>query len=252
MRNDSGDSTSNRSMTDWSMVLDAGQVESPTQAASLDELVRKYWTPLYAFVRASGQSPEDTHDIVQGFIADVLLSRNLLAHADPERGRFRNLLFRSISNYIRDRHRKATSTLRRPKDGGIRSLDETESFYQAVDRNLDPERAFITHWVATVIRNAIGVCRSDLEGRGRSAEWAILESRVVKPMLDGAEPAPYHELVARLELRDASQAANMLVLAKRSFAKAVFDEIGETILDREEVTGEIHELLRLLQRGGVT
>ena len=137
MRHDSGDSTSNRSMTDWSMVLDAGQVESPTQAASLDELVRKYWTPLYAFVRASGQSPEDTHDIVQGFIADVLLSRSLLAKADPERGRFRNLLFRSISNYMRDRHRKATSTMRKPRNGGVRSLDETESFFQAVDRDLN-------------------------------------------------------------------------------------------------------------------
>ncbi|MCH2162910.1 MAG: hypothetical protein MK085_13705, partial [Phycisphaerales bacterium] len=126
------------------------------------------------------------------------------------------------------------------------------AFFQAVDRDPEPERVFITHWVATVIRNAIGQCRKDLEARGRTAEWTILEARVIKPMLEGAEPQPYQDLLPRLELRDSSQAANMLVVAKRSFAKAVLDEIGQTMQDKQDVEGEIHDLLRLLQRGDLT
>ena len=45
-----------RSMTDWSMVLDAAQAGSPTHEASLAELVRRYWNPLYAFARAMGHN----------------------------------------------------------------------------------------------------------------------------------------------------------------------------------------------------
>jgi len=37
--------------THWSVVLAAGQTNSPHAAAALAELCRTYWYPLYAFVR---------------------------------------------------------------------------------------------------------------------------------------------------------------------------------------------------------
>lgn len=237
-----------RSMTDWSMVLDAAKSGSPTHEASLTELVRRYWNPLYAFARSSGQNAEDANDTVQGFMTDVLLSRNLLASADPNRGRFRSLLFRSISNYMRDRHRKSSSTMRKPKGKGVYSLDDTESMYQAADTSNDPERSFMTHWAATLIRNALSKCRAELEGRNRHTEWMILDDRIIKPMLVGSEPTSYSVLVERLRLRDASQAANMLVVAKRAFAKAIIEEISDTITDKDDVEVEIHALLRILQK----
>ena len=244
--------SSSRSTTNWAMVLDAGSSQSPTRAASLEGVVRRYWTPLYAFVRSNGQSQEDSNDVVQGFVTDVLLGRNLLASADPDRGRFRSLLFRSISNYMRDRHRKASSTKRRPKDGGIHSLDDSEAHFEAISRDMAPERAFVTHWVATVLRGALTRSRKDLESRDRHADWTILEERIIRPMIDGSTPTSYQDLVDRLGLRDASQAANMLVVAKRSFAKAILEEVGDTVDDKDDVESEIRELLRLLEKGATT
>lgn len=242
--------SSDRSMTDWSMVLDAGSSSSPTREASIDGVLRRYWTPLYAFVRSNGRSQEDANDLVQGFVTDVILGRNLLANADPDRGRFRSLLFRSISNYMRDEHRKASSTKRRPRDAGIHSLDDSESHFEAVSRDMAPERSFVTHWVAAVIRGALARTRNDLESRDRHEDWTILNERIVKPMVDGTNPTPYQDLVSRLQLRDTSQAANMLVVAKRSFARAITEEIGETLQDKEDVESEIRDLLRLLEKGG--
>ena len=231
------------------MVLDAGSSSSPTRETSIESVLKRYWTPLYAFVRSNGRSQEDANDLVQGFMTDVILGRNLLASANPDRGRFRSLLYRSIANYMRDEYRKSSSTKRKPKDGGVHSLDDSESHFEAVSRDMAPEKSFVTHWVAAVIRGALGRSRSDLESRGRHDDWTILNERVIKPMIDGTNPTPYQELVQRLGLRDTSQAANMLVVAKRSFAKAITEEIGETVEDKEDVESEIRDLLRLLEKG---
>ena len=45
--------------THWSVVLAAGQAESPQAAAALEQLCRSYWYPLYVYVRRRGHSPED-------------------------------------------------------------------------------------------------------------------------------------------------------------------------------------------------
>ena len=89
MKDRTEQSRADQSMTDWSMILDAGQVDSPSRSASLDRLVRRYWPPLFAYVRATGCSASEANDIVQGFVADVILERNLPGHADRGRGRFR-------------------------------------------------------------------------------------------------------------------------------------------------------------------
>ncbi len=48
--------------THWSVVLEAGQDESPHTAQALENLCRTYWYPLYAYVRSSGHRPEDAQD----------------------------------------------------------------------------------------------------------------------------------------------------------------------------------------------
>lgn len=54
----------------------------------LDFLIRRYWKPVYCFVRRSGFDDEHAKDLVQEFFM-VVLSKNLFAKADPTRGRFR-------------------------------------------------------------------------------------------------------------------------------------------------------------------
>ncbi len=226
------------------MVVDSGRIDSPTRRASLDRLVRRYWRPMLARARASGLSEADAHDAVQGFVADVLLERNLIASADPERGRFRGLLSQSLSNYLNDRHRRDIAAKRRPKTGRVLSIQQADV---ARDRDLDdPEAAFTRHWVATVIRNAVGTVRSNLQEAERDTEWRILDARLVRPMIDGASPVPYQVLVDELGLRDVPQAAAFLVNGKRALGRAILQEVGQTVRDPELIAEEIRELLELL------
>src|SRR5689334_10308737 len=55
--------------THWSVVLAAGESAGAAAASALEELCRNYWQPVYAFIRRSGATPEDSRDLTQGFFA---------------------------------------------------------------------------------------------------------------------------------------------------------------------------------------
>jgi len=85
--------------THWSTVLAAGNGASPGSKEALEKLCRAYWFPLYAFVRRKGYSPEDTEDLIQGFLL-YLLERHVIDKARPELGRFRSFLLGCLKNYL--------------------------------------------------------------------------------------------------------------------------------------------------------
>src|SRR5512142_1352886 len=72
-----------------SVVMAAGDRESPQSTEAMETLCRAYWLPLYAYVRRLGHSVEDAQDLTQEFFAQ-LLARKAVAKADPARGRFRS------------------------------------------------------------------------------------------------------------------------------------------------------------------
>src|SRR5436309_10780527 len=83
--------------THWSVVLAAGQSSSPAAQAALEQLCRRYWYPIYAYVRRRGYSPEDAQDLTQSFF-ERLLERDLLAELRPAGARFRSFLLHTMSD----------------------------------------------------------------------------------------------------------------------------------------------------------
>jgi RNA polymerase sigma-70 factor (ECF subfamily) len=49
--------------THWSVVLEAGDAQSPSAASALEKLCRTYWFPLYAFIQRKGYPEEDAKDL---------------------------------------------------------------------------------------------------------------------------------------------------------------------------------------------
>src|SRR5262249_56054278 len=85
--------------TRWSVVLAAGRSQSTQAHQALQQLCSAYWYPLYVFARRQGNSPEDAQDLTQDFFAR-LLEKNYLTKADPDRGKFRTFLLRSLKNFL--------------------------------------------------------------------------------------------------------------------------------------------------------
>jgi RNA polymerase sigma-70 factor (ECF subfamily) len=83
--------------THWSVVLAAGQEETPQSATALEQLCRTYWYPLYAYVRRQGYDVVDAQDLTQGFFAHIL-SRGFLKRATPAKGKFRSFVLAACRN----------------------------------------------------------------------------------------------------------------------------------------------------------
>ena len=85
--------------THWSVVLRAGDGDSPQAASALEQLCRTYWYPLYAYVRREGHTPPDAQDLTQEFFAR-LLARNSLAQVGPQKGKFRSFLLVALKHFL--------------------------------------------------------------------------------------------------------------------------------------------------------
>jgi hypothetical protein len=75
------------SHTNWALIFDAARGDDLPATTALEILARRYWPALYAFIRSSGKDVHEAADLTQGFVCDVMLSRNLFYHADPGSGR---------------------------------------------------------------------------------------------------------------------------------------------------------------------
>ena len=72
--------------THWSLVLVAGQSDSPEAHAALTRLCHDYWHLLYTHVRSRGHDAHDAQDGTLEFF-ERLLERNWMQQIHPAKGR---------------------------------------------------------------------------------------------------------------------------------------------------------------------
>ena len=222
---------------------DADLVRVP---ASDHEAAVACWGAIYAYIRQAGRPDERARDLTQGFIADVLLGRGLLAKLDERRGQFRTLLLSAVRNYLADAYRHDHAARRHPGEGRIVATPGDAIDDGLVDRSTPaPEAAFNRAWVAGIVRDAAADLQAECLSSGREAAWDIFDRRVLRPMLEGAEPPSYESLVARWNLRAPTQVSNTIVSMRRAFAAHLVRRLGARSADGAR--GEIRELLTLLE-----
>ena len=227
--------------TKWSLVLCAGHSTEGQRRDALDALLRRYLPALRAHLLIRRVAPADqVDDLVQGFIADKVVERDLVAQVRREKGKFRTFVSVALDRYVVSQLRRQRSTLRRPAGGPVVPLDDVDPS----DPGPSSHQAFNIAWAAEVIADALRRMRAECEASGRSDVWAVFSDRVVGPTLDGAEPTPYAELAARLGLASEAQAANLLVTGKRAFTRALRAVVADYVTDEglidEEVLALVH------------
>jgi len=142
--------------TSWELVRAAPNVEA------LDALIRKYWKPLYFFVRQRGFGNEEAKDIVQEFLA-IALEHHMIPRADPLRGRFRTFLLAALNNFLKDR-RRARGRLKRGGGHTPISLDlefGEPKYARTVNAGEPPEAIVDRAWA----KDLLGRCISELQGK---------------------------------------------------------------------------------------
>ena len=231
--------------THWSAVAACGDLTTGTAHASLTQLCRDYWPPLYSFVRRRGSSRADAQDLVQGFFVHLLQSK-AYAQTDRNKGKFRSFLLASLKHYLSDVWDRERA-LKRGGDHKFVLLDDemdaAEMFYasESVAATLDEEQQYETRWAATLVARALERLRKEFEN-GRKAELF----RGLQPFLSGGVGLPSQEATAaRLEMPVETLRSHLSRLRAR-YRELLREEVARTIAIADDVDEELRHLCGIL------
>lgn len=234
--------------THWSLVVRAGDEDSQGPRQALAELVVAYLPALQThLVYRKGLAAEQADDVLQEFVAQKVLEKNLIAHADRALGKFRTFLLTALDRFLYNwlRHQQLGRRV-----GGRQRVTMDEVDQECLGREETPSEAFDVSWASQIIQGALAQMRTECEASGRRELWSLFECRVVGPTLE-AKPSPsYQELVERFGFSSPTQASNLLVTAKRMYARALRSVIGQYARDEQEIDDELADLQAILARCG--
>jgi RNA polymerase sigma-70 factor (ECF subfamily) len=233
--------------TDWSLVAHAGLPGDQTGLESLDELLSRYRPALKAhLVLKKKIRPDVADDLIQGFISTKILEGSLVSRADPTKGRFRTILLTALDHYVVSVVRREAAKKRSPEQGFV-SLDDSTNQLAVVPPAPDP---FDVAWAREVIAEALERVKTECVASGKLAYWNVFDCRVVAPILEGAAPLPYEQVVQRFGFKSPTEASNALVTAKRIFVRALHAVVAEYAKDEGATDEEIQELRAILSGAG--
>jgi len=235
-------------VTQWSLVIKAGQLDPKAKREALGQLLPRYLPAMKAHLVHRKRLPsEKADDLLQEFVANKILEKDLIARADQQLGKFRTLMLTALDRFVKNQLRNEHAKKRAASDGAMLGLDEHADYLPGTARGAEE---FDLAWARGVINEALRKMRQQCESSGRMQLWGIFECRVVGPTLHAAAPIDYAQLVERFGFQSPSQASNALTTAKRMYARALRDAVSEYARDEEEIEAEIKELREILAQCG--
>jgi len=237
--------------TRWTLILSAANSENEEQKArdALAEVCRTYWRPIFSFVCRRGYSTEDAQDLTQDYFV-MILESNWLQHADPNRGRFRSLLLKSLQNFLNNAAEKNHA---RKRGGDVEFVSWDDWMAEApsqlsisaeAQESLPPERLFDLHWAATVVEQALRRLREECESKGRLRLFDALSVHLTAERAD----VSYANLSVTLGVADTvvkKQLHNM----RQRYRWLLRDQVAHTVENPTDVEDEIRHLCAALAAG---
>jgi RNA polymerase sigma factor (sigma-70 family) len=237
------DSNHRFATTQWTLVWKAAAADSKYARPALNQLVARYWLPLYSFARRQGLSTPDAEDATQEFLGNFV-ELKLLDHADPAKGRFRTFLLTAWKRFLIDQYRKEKAQRRHPT-GQIQSIDFSSGerhWLQLPSRDTDPDRTFMRSWASSLLDEARQRLRAEYASRDK---LGLYES-----LLPWLTDSPNETVYAKLAIENAASSSAMKVALHRMrsrFGSVLRAVVEETVDCPGDVDAELAEMLQALK-----
>jgi RNA polymerase sigma-70 factor (ECF subfamily) len=224
--------------THWSVVMAAGQRDSPESEAALATLCGRYWYPLYAYARRRLPDAEHAQDLTQEFFAR-LLEKNYLRQADRQRGKFRTFLLTAFQHFLAKEHERANAQKR---GGGRRVLsldfDRGERrYHREPSHHATPEAVYERGWALMLVEQGLARLREEFVTSGKERLFDSLKGTLTA----GQATPPYAELAGQLGM--SVEALKVAVhRLRRRYGELVRAEIAQTVTTAEEIEDELRDL----------
>jgi RNA polymerase sigma factor (sigma-70 family) len=218
-----------RISTHWDLLFAAHQGEKEDVRQAQQELLRRYCGAIYRYLLAVLRDPEAAADLSQEFALRFV--RGAFRNADPERGRFRDFVKKSLYHLIMDHHRR--------QQAQPRPLPEQ---LPAVDDQTDTVDAeFNKHWRGEILGRTWEALAA-LERETGQLFHTVLRWRVEHPQHPAEELAqelslqlgkPFTEGAIRVQLHRARAKYADLLLDEvaRSLQSSAMERIEQELID---------------------
>jgi RNA polymerase sigma-70 factor (ECF subfamily) len=218
--------------THWSVVLAAGAASRGADDA-LEQVCRKYWRPLYAYVRRCGHRPEDAEDLTQEFLARFIEKR-YLGLADPQRGHFRSFLLTALRHFLQDEWDRAR-TAKRGGGRSVISLDMSPGrhWIEPAD-NLTPEKVYEQRWGEALLEAVLARLTEEYEATGKRQKFETLK----RFLWGGDGSITYAQIAAQLAMTESGVKTAVRRLRLR-YAQLLRHEVAQTVSSAEELEDEL-------------
>jgi RNA polymerase sigma-70 factor (ECF subfamily) len=230
--------------THWSVVLRAGQPDSPEALAALTELCRNYWFPLYAYARRQGCDVHSAQDLTQGFFSK-LLEKNYLNVADRRRGRFRWFLLTAFKCYLANEWDRSQA-LKRGGGQQIVSFDgmsAEERYLHEPEDSTSADLLYDRRWASDLLEAARTKLRAEYVAAGRGDRFKYLEDYLP----GGQTGLSQAEVGAALGLTEGTVKQEVFKVRRR-FGELLREAVAETVAHPDEVDEEISYLIDVVCR----
>ena len=228
--------------THWSVVL---QAQGPTPAAqeALEKLCRKYWRPIYGFVRRQGTDSEEAKDLTQGFFA-LLLERRDLNQVRKEKGRLRSYLLTSLKHFLTNERSRAMA-IKRGEGKRLISLDQ---FQQGEIAGFEPadtstaDQIYERRWAWALMDQVM----TRLEDDYRTAGKMLLFERLKVLLTDELQRPSQGQIADELAMTEnaVNQAFHRL---RERYRQLLREEIAHTVTAPGDVDDELRYLIAVLR-----
>jgi RNA polymerase sigma-70 factor (ECF subfamily) len=224
--------------TAWPDIVRAGGAYGEAARRTLGQLIRRYWHPVYFFIRHKGRSREEAKDLTQGFFA-FLVDKNVVSYADRNRGKFRSLILASVTQYLALQHRRDSRHRRSELRG---ELDPDLEAWQGFEptRSEDPEATFMRNWAKRLVENCVERLHEECREEGKEVRFRVFRARFLDVERSDAKTTA-KELGISVD-----DVANHLSWGKRRFKRILRHEVQEQVASPEQADEEIVELLGVL------
>lgn len=228
--------------THWSVVVAAGEEESPESRAALAELCRTYWYPLYAYVRRQGHDEHQAKDLTQEFFAR-LLAKNYFRSLDRQRGKFRAWLLASLEHFLAKEWRDA-NRLKRGGGTTLISLDDdtAEARYQREPvETADAASLYERRWALALLEHALARLRDEFAHAGKQRLFEHLQV-----FLSGEKSGrTYAQAAEELGMTEGAMKVAVHRVRQR-YGELLRLEIAHTLSRAEDVDEELRHLMKVL------
>lgn len=236
--------------TRWSDLRRAKTHDQERRRASVDNLLRRYWKPVYCYLKRKGYTNENAKDLTQGFFYEIVLGRELIQQADQTKGKFRTFLLTALDRYVTSVYRKETAKKRLPAYG-LAQLKVTELPVLPTARSTTtPEQVFHYAWATNMLDQVLDKLQEEYCSTGRKAHWEVFQAKILVPILENVEPHSLAELCDMLGIEREKKASNMIITVKRRFSALLRHHLRQFVQSDSEVEDEFRELIEILSHGG--